>query len=521
MVDPEPWHFLLGEDRMNFTSFHFVVFFFVTLLVGHFLKNKSQRLFLLVASYYFYGVFEPFYLVLIFFSTIWDYFSGLGILSAQMRERGEVPTGSLRYYPHLKPKLWIIGSLCVNITLLAYFKYTNFGLEVVNDALPWGDTIFALPMQNILLPVGISFYTFQSMSYTIDVYRGTIPARKNFIDFALYVAFFPQLVAGPIVRSPNFFGQLDKRLPVLKDDIVIGTTRIVVGFFRKLVLSDNLALMVNDVFANPFLHPLDVWVGAIGFGFQIYLDFAGYTDIARGVARLFGFEFEVNFLYPMAAKNITDHWQRWHLSLTTWLRDYVFIPLGGSRGGTLITYRNIFLVWLFAGIWHGPAYHFIAWGVWQFVMIAIHREYSGTALHSFLNEKGGIAYSILSRIITMFFLTFGFIWFRADNLVEATRRQAQLFGFGFFPEKLTEWWHGKSFSDIEWLGGLVPTPIYKSYVVLLLICFAYEYFFNRFQLEYFWKPENKNKLVAVLTMMVFCILTLSSPESPSFIYFQF
>jgi D-alanyl-lipoteichoic acid acyltransferase DltB (MBOAT superfamily) len=528
---------------MNFTSFHFVAFFFVTILLGHVLQNRPRRLFLLAASYYFYGVFEPWYLVLITSSTLWDYFAGLGIEGRRRIEAGERLDDSwTRHLTFFSPRAWLTTSLILNLGLLAYFKYTNFGIEVFNDMQPLGDSVFAWPATYILLPIGISFYTFQSLSYTIDCYRGIIKPRESLTDFALYVSFFPQLVAGPIVRAQTFFTRLDDPLPITREDILVGTTRICVGFFRKLVLSDNLAPLVNGVFGGmarqhgvevPLLGPLDVWIGSLAFGWQIYLDFAGYTDIARGVARLFGFEFEVNFLYPMAARNIADHWRRWHISFGTWIRDYIYIPLGGSRGSSARIYFNLFVTWLFGGIWHGPAYHFIAWGIWQGVMLGAHREWSGTRLHAWLHADErptwlAHLYGGFARFFLKFNLIFGFIWFRAENMDKATMMQGRLFGFYDLSSAWSSFW---SFGDgsLATAAGHLARPEntawlssqYTPYIGVLILYYIYEYMFNRFQLEYFWKDENRGKLIAVLSLMILSIIVFGSPDTPDFMYFQF
>lgn len=495
---------------MNFTSFHFVFFFFTTLVLGHVLKGRPQRIFLLAASYYFYGVFEPYYLILILFSTAWDYLAGLAITA---RRDWEQNGGTAGLVARLPAKFYLVGSVFINLALLGYFKYTNFGITILNDVHPLGDTMFAFPAESILLPVGISFYTFQSMSYTIDVYRGVLEARKDPVDFALYVTFFPQLVAGPIVRATTFLKQLDEGINIQKNDIIVGVTRIIVGFFRKLVLSDNLAPVVNQVFSNPGAYgTLDIWVASFAFGWQIYLDFAGYTDIARGVARLFGYEFEINFLYPMAASSITDHWSRWHISLTTWIRDYVFIPLGGSRVGPVRIYVNIAIVWLATGIWHGAAYHFVAWGVWQFVMIAAHRVYGRSTVAEKLREVGGLAYNAASRIFLFFCLSFGFIWFRAPDMATANLMHGRKFGFENLNESLLFNSQLLSYSNLRDLN---------EFIVLLGLLWVYELFFNKYQLEYFWKPENRKKLILILIAMIYMIISMTPAETPNFLYFQF
>ena len=495
---------------MNFTSFHFFFFFLVTIIVGHFLSNKQRplRIFLLIASLYFYGVFKPTYLILIFVSTAYDYIAAIGIESRRQLEQTGVAPGR-GIMSSLSAGMWLAVSMSLNLALLGFFKYTNFGIEIVNDILPTGQTLFALPALDILLPVGISFYTFQSMSYTIDVYRGELEARRDIVDFALYVTFFPQLVAGPIVRATTFFKQMDNPLPVTYDDIVVGATRIVSGFFRKLVLADNLAPLVNAVFTGQAeLSSLDIWIGSLAFGWQIYFDFAGYTDIARGVARLFGYEFEINFLYPFAAGNITDHWSRWHISLTTWLRDYLYIPLGGSRVSQVRLYFNIFVVWFATGVWHGAAYHFVAWGVWQFVMVIVHRLFSRTKLHALLNNNFKVSWAIIARIILFFFLNFGFIWFRAPDMTVATQMQGRLFGI----ENLNAGW-----SVIQ----AMPVTLYNEYIWLLVFLWVYELYFNHRRLDYFWKPENRRKLVFLLSSMTLLVILLATPDTPNFLYFQF
>ena len=512
---------------MNFTSFHFLLFFFVTIIAGHLLKNRAQRVFLLLSSYYFYGVFEPWYLILILSSTLLDYVAGLGIESYRERQAGLQGNPGIwfwRFFSSLSDRIWLLFSLVFNLSLLGYFKYTNFAVQITNDLQPAGDTVFSWPVSHILLPIGISFYTFQSLSYTIDVYRRSIDARRNFTDFALYVTFFPQLVAGPIVRATTFFRDLDHRLPVHKQDMLVGTVRIVTGFFRKLVLSDNLAPLVDGAFSSPAsLSTADTWIAAIAFGFQIYLDFAGYTDIARGVARLFGFEFDVNFLYPMSAANITEHWKRWHISLTTWIRDYVYIPLGGNRVGQTRSYLNLFLIWFLTGLWHGAAYHFVTWGIWQAVMSSVHRWYSKTEIRKTLNEKGGISYNLLARVFLMFNLSFGFIFFRAQNMDTALLMIGRLFhlrglkeGVAAFASFLNG--NGGDFSGAIFSGG---ETIYGSYAVLLVFYYLYDLFFDRYRMDYFLEDHNRWKLVGLLCIMLYCIFVFSSPESQSFLYFQF
>ncbi|MCB1173079.1 MAG: MBOAT family protein [Leptospiraceae bacterium] len=519
---------------MTFTSFHFLAFFFITLFIGHLLKGRWQRIFLLIASYYFYGVYEPVYLWLILASSFYDYFAALGIEARRSKDAGQFDPHWSRVLATISQRAWLWVSMVLNLSLLGYFKYTNFGIEMLNDVSPYGDTIFSWPTLNILLPIGISFYTFQSLSYTIDVYRGDLPARRDLVDFFLYVAFFPQLVAGPIVRASTFFESLDERLPVDLDSVVVALSRIVVGFFRKLVIADNLGVLVNQGFQNyASLSPLEIWLVAWSFGFQIYFDFAGYTDIARGVARLFGFEFNINFLYPMASFNIKEHWQRWHISLTTWIRDYVYIPLGGSRVSKGRYYFNIFIIWFLTGIWHGPAYHFVAWGVLQGFWLILHQFYSQTGMHARIHALQGSAsmparqafraYRIFSHLFLLFCLFFGFIYFRAPDMQVAHVMIGRGFGLQDLSMIGAVIWSG------EWtelgaalqlfqgpgLGGL------GSYWYLLFFVMFYEHFSFRYQLEYFREPERRLQFVVLMTFMILAVILFALPDAGGFIYFAF
>ncbi len=487
----------------------------MTVIIGHLLyhKTKTLRIFLLLASYYFYSVYNTGYLILIFLSTMYDYIAGLGIESYRLKTSNKnlFSTQNIIYRSlgYFSDTFWIVISLLLNLSLLGFFKYTNFGLEVFNDVFQLNNSLFRFTFLDIFLPVGISFYTFQSLSYTIDVYRGILKARKNFIDFALFIAFFPQLVAGPIVRATTFFSQMDQPGKIFLNDYIVGFTRIISGFFRKMVLADNLAPVVNTVFANPQDHnTLDIWIASIGFGWQIYFDFAGYTDIARGVARFFGYEFEINFACPMAARNITEHWKRWHISLTTWLRDYLYIPLGGSRVSQLRLYLNISIVWLFTGIWHGAAYHFIAWGIWQYIMIIIHRFYSASSFADTLRSKLGRFWEILARIILFICLNFGFIWFRAENMTSANYMIGRLYFF----ENINE--------SFKLNFNQVPS-LYNEYLLFLALLWIYEFFMDKYKLDQSYETLSKNLLILVLSLKILSIVFLSPVEVSHFLYFQF
>ncbi len=426
------------------------------------------------------------YIVILLFSTVIDYYSALII----ERSGAEDP----------RRKLFLVLSLVVNLGTLAIFKYTNFLLGLFNDLNVWTD--FRFQAQHIILPVGISFYTFQSMSYTIDVFFGKIEARKSFLDFSLYVAFFPQLVAGPIVRAETFFRDLDVRLAVHKEQIESAFALILIGLTRKIVFADNLGRVVDSVFLNyQSMNTLELWTGALAFGWQIYFDFAGYTDIAIGVARLFGFQFNPNFNFPMYCRNIADHWSRWHISFSTWIRDYIYIPLGGSRVSRLLYVRNIMITWLFAGLWHGAAYHYVCWGVWQGVMLLLHKYYSDTQFSKTLNEKGGLVYETIARIFTMFCLSFGFIMFRAENMEKAWYMMKGLVFLGEMDLPLDRWQNYR-------------------YGILILICFIASYTFAKRQIPTLF-VGNKFKFTAFILVNIYLLLFFGITESQNFLYFQF
>jgi alginate O-acetyltransferase complex protein AlgI len=469
---------------MLFNSLHFLIFFPVVLTLSLILKNKAQRILLLLASLYFYMAWNYYFIFLLLFSIVIDYYAGLSISKMQRSDP--------------KRKLYLILSLVTNLGFLGYFKYTNFFLGVLNDINIWSG--FRFPAYDIILPVGISFYTFQSMSYTIDVYRGVTPARESFLDFALYVSFFPQLVAGPIVRAETFFRDLENRLPVSLDVIRFCFAQILLGFTKKVVFADNLSLCVDSVFSHHAnLSSLDIWIGVYAFMWQIYFDFSGYTDIAIGVARLFGFKFDVNFYFPFNVTSISEHWSRWHISFTSWIRDYIFIPLGGSKVSRWRVHFNIFITFLFGGIWHGAAYHFLAWGIWHSIMLSVEREFASTRLRAFLNEKGGKPYLIFCYFFTMFCLGLGLPLFRAPSMTDAYAMLEKMFFLNL---------SASSFS-IQYAG-------YGKLVILLFIT---GFIFERYKLKKML--ENPRSFALFILVNIFLLLMYGVKEAQNFIYFAF
>jgi alginate O-acetyltransferase complex protein AlgI len=398
---------------MLFNSFHFVVFFVIVLALNQSLRRwpGAQKLMLLAASYYFYGQWNWLYLLLILFSTVTDYAIGLGLVRVR------------------RPRNLMIVSLVVNLGVLFFFKYANWAIANWNavDALVGGSLTIS-PL-DLLLPVGISFYTFQSMSYTIDVYRGDSPPRRNFLDYSLFIAFFPQLVAGPIVRDGEFFHELDRDRSIDFATVRQALVLIALGYVKKMVVADNLAAVVDPVFdASTAQGFWDTLLAIYAFAFQIYCDFSGYTDIAIGCALLLGFRFPKNFNYPYVAESVQDFWRRWHMTLSRWLRDYLYISLGGNRKGTTRTRINLMLTMLLGGLWHGASWNFVIWGGLHGTYLAfervIHRRWPGW-------NRDSRAMRCLRMFVTFHLVCFAWIFFRAHDLAGVGRILGDLGQFSF------------------------------------------------------------------------------------------
>ncbi|MCW9037116.1 MBOAT family O-acyltransferase, partial [Altibacter sp.] len=349
---------------MLFNSLDFALFFpVVFLLYWAFAKHLTVRnAFLLAASYFFYGWWDWRFLFLIAFSSLVDFFVGKYLYKA---------TGNTRR----KVLLWT--SISVNIGLLAYFKYANFFIESFVDSFRlFGQDLEVAPLQ-IILPVGISFYTFQTLSYTIDIYKRKLEPTNNALAFFTFVAFFPQLVAGPIERASHLLPQFFKTYKFDYQQVKSGLLLMAFGLFKKMVIADRAAILVNQVYGDPGSYDgYQLVVATFFFAVQIYCDFSGYSDIAIGIARTMGFDLMKNFDSPYFSKSITEFWRRWHISLSTWFRDYVYIPLGGSRGGTYKTYANLFIVFLVSGLWHGAAFTFVIWGAIHGVIIVLEKAFT-------------------------------------------------------------------------------------------------------------------------------------------------
>ncbi len=345
---------------MLFTTYIFWIFFACVLLIYWRIPHRSQNHLLLVASYIFYGAWDWRFLSLIAFSTIVDYIVALRIQSASSNH---------------SRKRFLLVSIVTNLSLLGFFKYYGFFVHELNDLLSLMGLTASIPTLQVILPVGISFYTFQTLSYTIDVYRGETAPTKNFLDFALYVSFFPQLVAGPIERSSSLLPQILNPRKLGTDRFYEGVHLIVLGLFKKIVLADNMAPIANTIFSRDYneLTGLECLIGVYAFAFQIYGDFSGYSSIAKGIAKWMGFDLRSNFAMPYISQSPQEFWRRWHISLSTWLRDYLYIPLGGAQGSPIATYRNLTITMVLGGLWHGAAWTFVAWGIYHGLLLAVHR----------------------------------------------------------------------------------------------------------------------------------------------------
>lgn len=382
---------------MFFQTWPFALFFLIFYPAYLALKATRLRLpFLLATSYFFYAWLNPLYLVLIAYSTVIDY----AAVTAMARSHGR--------------KRWLALSIANNLALLGFFKYGPFVTDNINALLSSLGVPYALPAPGMLLPVGLSFYTFQSMSYTIDYYRGNIERETSLVKYAAFVSLFPRLLMGPIERARNLLPQLAKSPKVTKEDIGDGLSLFVVGMFKKVALADYLALYVNKVYATPdeFQSPALV-LATFLFAWQIYFDFSGYTDMARGIARMMGIRLMLNFNNPYLATSLGDFWGRWHISLSSWFKDYLYIPLGGNRKGTFNTYKNMFLVMVISGLWHGAAWTFVIWGAIHAVGRFLTREMERT---SFYNAK---VPKLAKQLFVFGFVTFAWIFFRAETIAEA------------------------------------------------------------------------------------------------------
>lgn len=410
---------------MNFASKAFFIFFPIVLLVYHLLPSRGHKYrFLLAASWIFYMSWNPWYIGVILFTTVVDYYAGLLIEAA--------PTPRRRY-------AWLWLSLVSNLGFLAFFKYTNFCVE--NSLAIAQQLGYAVPewTWKIALPLGISFHTFQGISYTIDVYRGKIKAVRSLVDFALFVAFFPQLVAGPIVRAVEFLPQMVKPPQVHLNHVLEGLHWFLLGLFKKVFIADRLAEFVDPIFKDPNLYdPVTHRWAVLAYAAQIYCDFSGYSDLAIGCAKFFGFNIPVNFNFPYLSRNIAEFWKRWHITLSTWMRDYVYFSFGGSRGGSFRTYFNLILTMTLCGLWHGSSWNYVLWGFYNGVLLALHRVYDQALTGKPWAEqlRSGAGFKLLATVGTFLMVAVGLVMVRSQSWAGCWLVQTSLLGGSLTPEAI-------------------------------------------------------------------------------------
>jgi alginate O-acetyltransferase complex protein AlgI len=471
---------------MVFSS-HIFLFYFLplSLLLYYSVPKRGKNIILTCISYVFYGWSNPLFTLLMFASTLVDYCCGLLISGADPEQER-------------RRKIALAVSIFSNLSLLGFFKYTGFVLESYNQffVLVGMENVDPVPVLRFLLPLGISFYTFQSMSYTIDVYRMEARAIRNFPDFACFVAMFPQLVAGPIIRFQEVADQLVIRVHS-SEKFARGVAFFSLGMAKKVLLANPCGKIADLTFSAASLHWLDSWFGIIAYSFQIYFDFSGYSDMAIGLGLMFGFVFAKNFDSPYRSASITEFWRRWHISLSTWLKQYLYIPLGGNRRGTVRTAINLAIVMLLGGLWHGASWNFVIWGAFHGLLLGIERGFGKKPLYFFLPKFLRIA-------VTYGLVLLAWVFFRADSFTLALDYLASMFAFGELPQT----------------SLLIKGIIYSPYYLLALGSGA----FVIWGMDQSWDWSRKLtpvKIATVLLALVVSVAVLSMQSYNPFIYFNF
>ncbi|MCM1989814.1 MBOAT family O-acyltransferase [Oceanirhabdus seepicola] len=471
---------------MVFSSLTFLfVFLPVTLFLYFLFPRKFKNLILLLMSLIFYAWGEPVYILLMIFSSVVDYTHGMLIH---------------KYWDNKKlKKTFLLSSIIINIGLLSFFKYSDFIIFNINNIF---DTSFKL--LNLPLPIGISFYTFQTMSYTIDVYRGEAPVQKNFISLAAYVTLFPQLIAGPIVRYQTIADQLNDRKETL-DQIGTGIRRFIIGLGKKVLLANNIGYLWSEISTSTLtdIPVITAWLGIIAFGLQIYFDFSGYSDMAIGLGKIFGFDFCENFNYPYISKSISEFWRRWHMSLGTWFKDYVYIPLGGNRSGTFKTIRNLIIVWFLTGLWHGASWNFVLWGIYFGFFIALERFLLKDILQTIS--------PLLSHIYVLLILVIGWVLFYFEDMSQVVIYIKSMFAL-----------NNNSFMDNESVYYF-----FNNIIILIISILAATPIFKKLH-DYLMKRSKLNTLYenVVVNFNCFLVMFLSTAylvdaSYNPFLYFRF
>ncbi|QDU83952.1 Peptidoglycan O-acetyltransferase [Planctomycetes bacterium Pla163] len=469
---------------MVFTSQIFL-FYFLPLVLGVFylLPVRGRNAFLTLCSYVFYGWWSPWFVALMLASTVIDWYCGIAITAPGASER--------------QRKAGVFVSIAANLSLLGFFKYFVFAQETLNrliEAFGGEPTVLLY----IVLPVGISFYSFQSMSYSIDLYRGHAERAKNFTDFSCYVSMFPQLVAGPIVRYQEIAEQLHER-PQRGELFARGVLNFATGFSKKVLIANTMGDVADLCFGAGSISPAVAWFGVLAYAFQIYFDFSGYSDMAIGLGQMLGFQLPINFRSPYRADSITDFWRRWHVSLSTWLRDYLYIPLGGNRGGTLLTYRNLLLTMLLGGLWHGAQWTFIVWGAIHGLSLAAERVVGKKAFYGALPHPLRVGATFVLVLIT-------WVFFRAVDLESAFDYLGAMFAGAGSPEAAAV------------LAGRVFEPVY-----LVVLAVAAAITWTGVETERLVERATRSSALSlgILLLFAFAVVAMFFQAENPFLYFQF
>ena len=466
---------------MVFTSRIFLFCYFPAVLLVYYLLPRHRNAFLTIVSYVFYGWWEPWFVVLMMFSTVLDYVCG-GIIGSPGASQSRRRTA-------------LVAAICGDLGLLAFFKYYTFAaqnlnrlVEVVGGA--------SLPLLQVTLPIGISFYTFESMSYTIDVYRGVTRPAKGFSDLSCFVSLFPHLVAGPIVRYNVLAEQIAKRNHTW-EKFTSGVALFILGFAKKIILANPMGDVANAVFNASSPLPAEAWVGVIAYAFQIYFDFSGYSDMAIGLGRMFGFMIPKNFASPYLAESVTDFWRRWHISLSTWLRDYLYVPLGGNRRGPRRTYVNLAVVMLLGGLWHGANWTFVIWGGFHGSLLAFERWHGKKAPYGWLPRWLRVA-------ATFLLVLFSWVLFRSPTLGHALSYLGAMFGL----------------APARGAAVLLAAEVYTRYhLAILALCV---FFSLRRREAYDWvEVLSWSKVIVLAPLFVFAVGAMFTQAFNPFLYFQF
>jgi len=478
---------------MLFNSLNFAIFLPIVFLLYWFATKgnlRLQNILLLVSSYFFYACWDWRFMFLLIFSTLLDYYTGIKIHAATNQR---------------KKLFWLWLSIGINLGLLGVFKYYNFFAESFADGLSLLGLKANLSSLQVILPVGISFYTFHGLSYILDIYKNKIKPERNFIDYSVFVSFFPLLVAGPIERAAHLLPQIINKREFDYSKAVDGLRQILWGLFKKIVIADNCAEYANTIFNNSADYSGSTLVlGALLFAFQIYCDFSGYSDIAIGTARLFGIDLLRNFAFPYFSRDIAEFWRHWHISLSTWFRDYLYIPLGGSRGGMWMTIRNTFIIFLVSGFWHGANWTFIVWGFLNALYIM-----PSIIFHTHRNNLDIVARGkylptireFFSIQITFSLTVFAWIFFRANNMTHALSYCSRIFSFSLFSK---------------------PEIFPKLLLILIAIFLVIEWIGreNQYAIADLWVKWNRPFRWALYCVIVFSLFYFTGKEQ-QFIYFQF